>query len=298
MTATLARPRVHGEVVRRLALAILEGDWAPGERLPNEAELGGRFGVSRTSLREAVRFLSAKGLIEARPRLGMAVRERDAWNLLDPDLLAWQAERGDPDPQLVASLVEARRVIEPAAAALAAERATAADLARIEAAYLAMARSLPADLDACCAADLDFHAEILRATHNLVFRQLIGTMGAALGATMRALDPALSGLRGHPPRAPRRAGSDPPPRPAGGRGADAGAARPRPARPGTRDRAGAVTVAPVRMVPLRWLTSSTRSRRASPTPPPGRCRSTSRPVPASTGRSAARADLSDGRTGC
>ena len=185
MTATLARPRVHGEVVRRLALAILEGDWAPGERLPNEAELGGRFGVSRTSLREAVRFLSAKGLIEARPRLGMAVRERDAWNLLDPDLLAWQAERGDLEPQLIASLVEARRVIEPAAAALAAERATAADLARIEAAYLAMARSLPADLDACCAADLDFHAEILRATHNLVFRQLIGTMGAALGATMR-----------------------------------------------------------------------------------------------------------------
>ena len=181
----LARPRVHGEVVRRLALAILEGDWAPGERLPNEAELGGRFGVSRTSLREAVRFLSGKGLIKARPRLGMAVRERDAWNLLDPDLLAWQAERGDPDPQLVASLVEARRVIEPAAAALAAERATAADLARIEAAYLAMARSLPADLDACCAADLDFHAEILRATHNLVFRQLVGTMGAALGATMR-----------------------------------------------------------------------------------------------------------------
>lgn len=185
MTTTATRPRVHDEVVRRLALEILKGAWHPGERLPSEAELGSRFRVSRTALREAIRFLSAKGLIEARPRLGMTVRERDAWNLLDPDLLAWQAERGGFEPRLIASLIEARRVIEPAAAGLAAARATAADLAQIETAYLAMARSLPADLDACCAADLDFHAQILKATHNLVFRQLIGIMGAALGAAMR-----------------------------------------------------------------------------------------------------------------
>jgi GntR family transcriptional regulator, galactonate operon transcriptional repressor len=179
------RPRVHGEVVRRLGTEILDGLWPAGGRLPSEPELCRRFGVSRTALREAIRTLSAKGLIEARPRLGTAVRDAEAWNLLDPDLLAWQREAGRLDPRLIASLLEARRAIEPAAAALAAERATAADLALIEAAYLAMARGLPADLDACCAADLDFHAAILRATHNLVFRQLVGTIGAALGATMR-----------------------------------------------------------------------------------------------------------------
>jgi DNA-binding FadR family transcriptional regulator len=136
-------------------------------------------------LREAVRFLAAKGLIEARPRLGMVVRSRESWNLLDPELLAWQRDWGTFDPALVRSLLEARRVIEPAAAALAAERATSADLARIEAALLGMIRHLPGDLDACCKADVAFHQEILAASHNVVFRQLAGTIGAALEATFR-----------------------------------------------------------------------------------------------------------------
>ena len=83
------------------------------------------------------------------------------------------------------SLLEARRVVEPAAAAMAAERATAADLARIEAALLGMIRNLPGDLDACCKADLAFHREILAASHNLVFAQLAGTIGAALEASFR-----------------------------------------------------------------------------------------------------------------
>lgn len=185
MTALPVRAGVHGEVVRRLGLGILEGSWAPGARLPNEAELCELYRVSRTALREAVRFLAAKGLIEARPRLGMVVRSRESWNLLDPELLAWQRDWGTFDPALVRSLLEARRVIEPAAAALAAERATSADLARIEAALLGMIRHLPGDLDACCKADVTFHQEILAASHNVVFRQLAGTIGAALEATFR-----------------------------------------------------------------------------------------------------------------
>jgi DNA-binding FadR family transcriptional regulator len=186
MTAVLpVRAGVHREVVRRLGLGILEGTWPPGGRLPNEVDLCERFKVSRTALREAVRFLAAKGLIEARPRLGMIVRGRESWNLLDPELLAWQREWGTFDAELVRSLLEARRVVEPAAASLAAERATAADLARIEAALLGMVRNLPGDLDACCKADLAFHREILAASHNIVFRQLAGTIGAALEATFR-----------------------------------------------------------------------------------------------------------------
>ena len=185
MTGLPVRAGVHGEVVRRLGLGILEGSWPPGTRLPNEAELCELYRVSRTALREAVRFLAAKGLIEARPRLGMVVRSRESWNLLDPELLAWQRDWGTFDAALVRSLLEARRVIEPAAAALAAERATSADLARIEAALLAMIQNLPGDLDACCKADVAFHREILAASHNIVFRQLAGTIGAALEATFR-----------------------------------------------------------------------------------------------------------------
>ena len=185
MTGLPVRAGVHGEVVRRLGLGILEGSWPPGARLPNETELCELYRVSRTALREAVRFLAAKGLIEARPRLGMVVRSRESWNLLDPELLAWQRDWGTFDAALVRSLLEARRVIEPAAAALAAERATSADLARIEAALLGMIQNLPGDLDACCKADVAFHREILAASHNIVFRQLAGTIGAALEATFR-----------------------------------------------------------------------------------------------------------------
>jgi GntR family transcriptional regulator, galactonate operon transcriptional repressor len=185
MTALPVRAGVHGELVRRLGLGILEGTWPPGGRLPNETELCDRYRISRTALREAVRFLAAKELIEARPRLGMVVRGRESWNLLDPELLAWQREWGTFDADLVRSLLEARRVIEPAAAAIAAERATASDLARIEAGLLGMIRNLPGDLDACCNADLAFHREILGASHNVVFRQLAGTIDAALEATFR-----------------------------------------------------------------------------------------------------------------
>lgn len=176
--------RVQDRMVEALGAAILAGDPAPGERLPNEAELALRFAVSRTSVREAIRFLAAKGLVEARPRTGTVVREREAWNLLDADLLRW-GRHGPPDPLLVASLLEARRLIEPEAAALAAARATAEDLVRIERAWREMARLLPIDLDGCCAADVAFHAAVLRASHNVVFGALVGTLAAALEHTFR-----------------------------------------------------------------------------------------------------------------
>jgi GntR family transcriptional regulator, galactonate operon transcriptional repressor len=183
------KARVHDEVVRKLGRAILDGTHRPGDRLPNEEALQARYGVSRTSVREAVKFLSAKGMIEARPRVGMIVRGPEAWNLLDPEVLGWRQGGLHDDPELVRSLLEARRVIEPAAAAMAASRASAADLAAIEEGYLGMAANLPAnlpsDLAACCKADLAFHAAIIQASGNLVFRHLIATIGAALEASFR-----------------------------------------------------------------------------------------------------------------
>ncbi|MGH6798366.1 MAG: FadR/GntR family transcriptional regulator, partial [Roseiarcus sp.] len=83
----------------------------------------------------------------------------------------------------ITSLIEARRIIEPAAAALAAKRATAADLARIEQAYLGMERNLRTNLEACCEADLRFHVGVVAASHNVVLRGLTGTIEAALRAT-------------------------------------------------------------------------------------------------------------------
>jgi DNA-binding FadR family transcriptional regulator len=165
-----SRPRVHGGVVRGLALRILGGAFKPGDLLPTEQTLQDEFGISRSTLREAIRVLSAKGLLAARPRLGTAVRHQDAWNRLDAEVLEWSLAIA-PDLDFVRSLMEARELFEPAAAALAARRATAQDVAGIEAAYFGMRDSLPHDIAACCESDVAF--------------QLVGTIGAALGNVFR-----------------------------------------------------------------------------------------------------------------
>ena len=180
----LLKPRVHNGVVREIALRILSGAVKPGRTLPTEAELQAEFGISRGALREAIRVLSAKGLVDVRPRTGTAVREPASWSRLDPDVLEWSLAIA-PDLEFVRSLLEARRLFEPAAAEFAALRASAQDVGRMEAAYLRMESALPHDIDACCEADVAFHAAVLRASHNVVLQQLVGTMGAALGNVFR-----------------------------------------------------------------------------------------------------------------
>jgi GntR family transcriptional regulator, galactonate operon transcriptional repressor len=174
--------KVLDSIVRTIGGWILGGRYKPGATLPREEDLAASFAVSRTSVREAVKYLSAKGLVETRPRIGVKVRPRDDWRMLDPAVLSWHPDLSR-DTELVASLIEARRIIEPAAAALAAQRGTAADLAAVEAAYLAMKRAIPSNLDACCDADLAFHRSIIAASHNIVLKSLIGTIETALKAS-------------------------------------------------------------------------------------------------------------------
>jgi DNA-binding FadR family transcriptional regulator len=184
-TKLLVKPRVHQQVVERIARAILRGDYSETGYLPSEPQLCETLQVSRSALREAVRVLGSKGLVAPRPRVGTVVRPPDEWNMLDSELLAWSIE-GKPDPKVVMALIEARQVFEPAAARLAALRATAADLAAIERAFLGMsaAREID-DFDAYNAADKDFHTAMLGASHNFVFRQLAKTIGEALAYSFR-----------------------------------------------------------------------------------------------------------------
>ena len=173
--------RVHEAVVRTIAQRVLGGKYIPEAGLPREDELAEEFGVSRTSIREAVKVLSAKGLIETRQRIGVRVRPRDEWRLLDPAVLSWHPNISQ-DEELLTGLLEARRLIEPAAAEMAAMRANSKDLVAIETAYLGMERSLPHDILACCEADVSFHRAVLYASHNIVLRGLAGTIDAALRA--------------------------------------------------------------------------------------------------------------------
>ena len=121
--------KIHGSVVDAIGRWILGGTYAPDDLLPREDDLAVELGVSRTSIREAVKVLSAKGLLQARRRVGVRVRDRDDWNLLDPQVLSWHPDVAR-DEAFITGLIEVRRIIKSSAAALgAAQRATAADLA-------------------------------------------------------------------------------------------------------------------------------------------------------------------------
>jgi DNA-binding FadR family transcriptional regulator len=164
---------MHGRVVEWLGLRIVSGEYGPGSQLPNEADLADRLGVSRGGVREAVKALAAKGLVEPRPRLGTRVLARADWNLMDRDVIEWHGRNADPG--FLRDLFDLRRMIEPEAAREAATNATEDQLAALAAAYEGMARNapdLPGSEDAFVAADLAFHLTLLRASGNQLVEQL------------------------------------------------------------------------------------------------------------------------------
>ncbi|GIF64190.1 GntR family transcriptional regulator [Asanoa ishikariensis] len=184
---------VHGQTVEVLAQRILTGQLPEGAILDLNA-LQSEFDVSLTVLREALRVLAAKGLVDARPKRGTFVRPRSAWSLLDGDVLRWQFARS-PGPGLFDDLHELRSIVEPGAASLAASRATEADLAALDAALADMAAA-GADPLAAVAADLAFHRALLAATHN----ELIQRMEVVIETGLAERDRMVHGTDG--PRDP------------------------------------------------------------------------------------------------
>jgi DNA-binding FadR family transcriptional regulator len=173
--------RIHGKLARELGLLIVSGRYRVGQLLETEMEAAERYKVSRPAYREAVRMLSAKGLVEARPKVGTRVTPKDRWHLLDPDVLAWMFQ-AEPDDDMLRSLFELRLVIEPQAAAFAAQRRTTEQLARMGTALNVMARKTLAT-DEGRAADQDFHAALLEASGNPFLRTLSSSVSAAVAWT-------------------------------------------------------------------------------------------------------------------
>jgi DNA-binding FadR family transcriptional regulator len=174
---------LHGQVAHDIGGRILRGDLAPGAVLPNEADFSARLRVSRTALREAIKVLAAKGLVESRPKTGTRVRPRADWNLLDPDVLAWQMAAG-PFERFVEELFELRQMIEPQAAAIAARRAGTVEIKRIEQAYLGMQQA-GNDSERWIEPDLRFHQAIIRATGNELLWPLGSIIETALATSFR-----------------------------------------------------------------------------------------------------------------
>jgi DNA-binding FadR family transcriptional regulator len=182
-SVSLSRPSLHLEVAGRIGSLVARGSIKPGAVLPNESALGAEIGVSRTALREAIKVLASKGLVEVRRKTGTRVRPRSDWNMLDPEVLGWLFSGAGIAPGLT-DLMEVRRVVEPAAARMAAIRATSKDLAAIRDAHLGMERAT-GDLPSSVESDLRFHLAVLEATHNAFMRPFGALIQAALRASFR-----------------------------------------------------------------------------------------------------------------
>jgi GntR family transcriptional regulator, galactonate operon transcriptional repressor len=176
---TQHRPRgLHGQTVEALASRILSDEWGEGAVLDLPA-LREEFDISLTALREALKVLAAKGMIDARQKRGTFVQPREAWNMLDADVMRWQTAAAD-DPGLLDELTEVRAVVEPAAARIAAGRASEEDVESLREALADMAAAV-GDAEASVQADLAFHRRLMAATHNnfLVRMERIIAIGLA-----------------------------------------------------------------------------------------------------------------------
>lgn len=173
--------RLHGTIARDIGVRIVSGRIAPGRVLNGEIEASERLKVSRTAYREAVRILAAKGLIESRPKLGTRVSEPRCWHLLDPDVISW-IFTGTPDERLLRALFELRTIVEPAAAALAAQKRSTAQLEALRRALDEMAASTLAAEEGRDA-DRQFHSILLEASGNPFLASLESGVAAAVSWT-------------------------------------------------------------------------------------------------------------------
>ena len=181
----LAR-NLHADVLWDLGYAIVSGRYGEGEILPPDSDLLDRYQVSRTVLREVLKTLAAKGLIEARARIGTRVLPRNRWNLFDADVLAWHFEMG-PDVSFLKSLAEVRIGIEIEAAALAADRRSEAEAQRLLEHVDQMAGAQTPEEFARF--DLDFHKAVADASGNPFMASISALVEMALTAAFTISSP-------------------------------------------------------------------------------------------------------------
>lgn len=170
-------------MTQALGRQIVCGAYDRNESLPTEAELCEQFGVSRSAVREAVKMLSAKGLIASKPRQGIRILPEEQWNIFDTDLLSWSLE-SNPSMKVLKEFLQMRIAIEPEAASLAARFATPEKIDAIEAALERM-RAAGDNMEAELEADIAFHVSILYASNNRFYIRLRDFIQTALRVSIR-----------------------------------------------------------------------------------------------------------------
>lgn len=172
------------QVLSELGQAIVHGELSPGDTLPNEADLGHEYGVSRTVIREAIKGLAARGLVKSRSRVGTTVCREVHWKLLDADVLSW-ALRSSYSAQVLWDITELRLAVEPAAARWAAERATPEEKRRIKQRFMALEAAV-GNRTSWIEADVAFHDSILKVCQNSLLVSLVNTLRSALHESREA----------------------------------------------------------------------------------------------------------------
>lgn len=191
------------QVAERLAADLFSGRYLPGSLLPKETELCEAFGMSRPSVRSGLQLLVSLGIVRRVSGHGTVVEEFREWNMLDPVVTRWMAQYAAPNPQFIAEIFEFRHATEPFISAVAARKATARDLLAMEEAFNGMERTVDAggtqvaDDSGMSFSDYDveFHAAIYRATHNLVWAQLAHILRPSIMLVVRTSNDTAEELR-------------------------------------------------------------------------------------------------------
>ncbi|WP_158971590.1 FadR/GntR family transcriptional regulator [Paraglaciecola sp. L3A3] len=176
-------PSLSIQVARELGRRIVAGTFEPGSLIEDENALADRYQVSRVVVRDAVKILVGKGLLDVRRGIGTKVRPRNEWILLDDDVLAWHIT-ATPKIEFISQLMDVRLAFEPKAAKWAAERASTEDLKEIDDACIRMEQET-GSLEKFIVADALFHKAVLRAAHNEFLNAMEGVIYSALLVSVR-----------------------------------------------------------------------------------------------------------------
>jgi len=181
--------KLYEYVEEEIGLRIIKGEYVPGETLPNEDALCTEFSVSRGVIREAVKVLQKKGLVQPRPKIGTQIQPKTRWNLFDSDVLVWKLKAGQ-QLEFLEEVTEVRRIIESEAAKLSAERATKEEIIEIQLLFGRLEKTLISDVlfkyEAYLEADMELHTAILEASHNELLAQIGRTMRHAVQTARQA----------------------------------------------------------------------------------------------------------------
>ena len=177
----------HSHLGAEIGRRIVSGLYETGSLLPPEAQLLLEFGVSRPVLREAIKLLESKGMLEARQRRGTVITERSGWNMLDADVLGWVAQSGS-DPEMLIRLTDVRMIVEPGACLLAARDGSDAQLRRIDEAFQRMADHVDHPQH-YIQADRDFHLALMAACGNEYLAAVGTAISAALTVSLHRMNP-------------------------------------------------------------------------------------------------------------